>query len=59
VEDVMRADGRSATGRRGQGEEMYLPQSSDADEDGTSGGRSSSGDEDERTDGEGEKHQRR
>jgi hypothetical protein len=55
----MRADGRSATGRRGQGEEMYLRQSSDADEDGTSGGRSSSGDEDEGTDGEGEKHQRR
>jgi hypothetical protein len=58
VEEVMRAGGRSTTGRRGRGEETYLRWSSDVDEDGTNGGRSSSGDEDEGTGGEGEKHRR-
>jgi hypothetical protein len=56
VEEVMRAGGRSATERRGRGEETYLRRRSDADEDGTSGGRSSSGDEDEGTGSEREKH---
>jgi hypothetical protein len=50
------ASGRSATERRGRGEETYLRRRSDVDEDGTGSGRSSSGDEDEGTDSEGEKH---